>query len=346
MFRHLTRATTVGLALLVTGCSPTPPSSEPDRPDISAGAGIPDWAMKLIPALPARVESPANPLTDAKIELGRRLYFDSLLSATGDASCNSCHPLESWGTAGRRTTAGDWCRLGRRDAPSVYNAAVQTHLFWDGRATSVEEQVKETLLSPMEMGHADEAAVVTRVRAIGDYQNGFRAAFPSEQGPITFDNVAKALGAFERTLLTPSRWDRFVQGDEHAITEAEKRGFVTFVAKGCSDCHNGVGAGGRMYQVLGEAAPWPEVADSGRFFVTGKAADVFVFKVPSLRNVAKTGPYFHYDLVGQLPAAVRMMARYQRRLTLSEEDVAAIVTWLNTLTGELPKEFASVPPPR
>ena len=159
-------------------------------------------------------------------------------------------------------------------------------------------------------------------------------------------NVARALGAFERRLVTPSRWDEFLRGKRGALTAAEKQGFARFVAAGCSDCHNGMAVGGRMFQVLGEARPWPLQADSGRMGVTGKREDLFLFKVPALRNVEHTGPYFDHGLVTDLGEAVRLMARYQRGMALSETDVAEILVWLKTLTGTPPRDLVPAPDDR
>lgn len=345
MTRRLILAAAVVLGALASGCARSKPTPPPAAPGTVGQGGFPDWALALYGSLPQTVESSLNPVTDAKVALGRMLYFESALSRTKTLSCNSCHPLASWGTTSSRTVS-DTCRAGRRDIPTVYNAAAEVDLFWDGRAHTPEEQAKGSILSPIEMGLPDEATALARLRDSPKYGPAFRAAFPSVQDPMTLDNMAQALGAFERRLVTPSRWDEFLRGKRDALSAEEKTGFATFVSSGCSDCHNGVAVGGRMYGVLGEAKPWPLRADSGRSSVTGKAADFMLFKVPSLRNVEKTAPYFDYGMVTDLPEAVRLMARYQRSLTLSETDVSAIVTWLKTLTGTVPAQYTSPPPQR
>ena len=231
---------------------------------------------------------------------------------------------------------GNTRRACRLDIPSVYNAAAEVALFWDGRAHDVEEQVKESIKSPLEMAMADEATVVTRLRESATYRAAFQAAFPGEKEPVTFGNIAHALGAFEKRLVTPSRWDQFLRGKRDVLSREEKKGFETFVDRGCSDCHNGPAVGGRMYQIAGEVSPWPLQSDSGAYSKTRKAADLFRFRVPPLRNIEMTGPYFDTGGITDLSEAVRLMARYQRGMNLSDSDVQGIVAWLKTLTGTVP----------
>ncbi len=296
--------------------------------------------LRAFSPLPAVISSPDNPVTPEKVDLGRRLYFDTRLSRNNDISCATCHPLERYGADGRRVSVGHRGRRGDRNSPSVYNAAGHFVQFWDGRAKTIEDQAKAPILNPAEMAMESGEAVVEALRRDPSYVEAFAKAFPGEADPLTFDNLAKAIGAFERTLTTPARWDAFLRGDQTALSPEEKAGFVKFTQLGCMTCHRGAYVGGEMYSRLGIVKVWPDKKDPGRYRVTRNERDRFVFKVPSLRNVTKTGPYLHDGSVSSLEEMVRIMADYQLGKTLSDEEVAAIVKWLDTLTGELPAEFA------
>ena len=300
--------------------------------------------LTIFAPLPTQMTSTANPMTPAKVALGRMLYNEPVLSLGHDVSCATCHPLNGYGADGRRVSFGDVGHAGSRNSPSVYNAAGQVAQFWDGRATDVEEQAKGPVLNPAEMAMPDSTAVLDHMRSSSQYRAAFKAAFPSAPQPITYDNVGRAIGAFERGLVTPSRWDKFLAGDTASLTVAERHGGATFVSVGCAGCHMGAYVGGASFQKLGLVKPWPTVTDSGRFKVTGRAQDMMVFKVPSLRNVAHTGPYFHDGSVGDLRDAVRLMARHQLGKELTDVQVGSIVTWLGSLTGELPAEYIANPP--
>ncbi len=298
---------------------------------------------RMMGRLPDSILSPTNPLTPAKIDLGRLLFYEPRLSKSHDVSCNSCHSLENYGVDGKRVSAGFQGQLGGRNSPTVYNAAGHLAQFWDGRATDVEEQAKGPVLNPVEMAMASDAEVVATLRAIPGYRAAFQKAFPASSEPITFDNMALAIGAFERKLVTPSRWDRFLNGDSAAITREEMAGHPEFMHQGCASCHNGAYVGGRMFQKLGVEQPWPIATDLGRFEVTKNAADRMVFKVPSLRNVEKTGPYFHSGTVATLPEAVRLMGQHQLGVKLEDRQVSQIIAWLKTLTGEIPLDYIRRP---
>jgi cytochrome c peroxidase len=293
--------------------------------------------------LPDKVFSPDNPLTEAKIELGRMLYFDKRLSRNKDVSCNSCHDLATYGVDHTSVSTGDRSQQGTRNAPSVYNAAEHIAQFWDGRAPDVEEQAKGPVLNPVEMAMESPEAVVTVLRGIPGYAVAFRNAFPDEQEPVTFDNMAKAIAAFERVLITPSRWDEFLKGNSAALTRDEQIGFMSFRHAGCAMCHDGPTIGATSFQQLGKARPWPETADQGRFQVTQEQNDRMVFKVPSLRNVEMTAPYFHDGSVETLEEAIRMMGEYQLGIRLSGPTIESIAVWLRTLTGKLPSELIKPP---
>jgi cytochrome c peroxidase len=297
----------------------------------------------LFTPLPEMVPTAENPLTDERIQLGRMLFFDARLSRNRDVSCNSCHSLSDFGVDGRPVSTGDEGQQGRRNAPSVFNSAAHTAQFWDGRAPDVEEQAKGPVLNPVEMAMSSPEEVEKVLRGIPGYRSAFRAAFPGEAEPVSFDNMAKAIAAFERVLMTPSRWDLFLQGDTTAISSSEHVGFMSFQHAGCSQCHNGPTIGGTSFQQLGRAKAWPDTSDRGRVEVTGNQQDDMVFKVPSLRNVERTSPYFHDGSVKTLDEAVRKMGEYQLGRQLSEQEVGSIITWLDTLTGELPQELITPP---
>ncbi len=292
------------------------------------------------PALPAVFENKDNPLTEDKITLGRALYYETRLSASNKISCNTCHHLDVDGADQRKSSIGHKDQEGKRNSPSVYNAAGHFVQFWDGRAKDVEEQAKGPILNPIEMAMQDEKSVVAELTRVKWYRDQFAKVFP-ESKAITIDNIAKAIAAFERKLSTPSRWDKFLNGDKSALTADEKAGFQKFVATGCTACHMGTYVGGSMYQKLGLVKPWTSDKDLGRFEHTKNEADKMFFKVPSLRNVEKTAPYFHDGSVATLEEAVRLMGRHQLGRELPDADIKSIVTFLKTLTGEIPKDYVA-----
>jgi len=298
---------------------------------------------RMMGALPAAMTSETNPITPAKVDLGRILFYEPRLSKSGTVSCNSCHSLTNYGVDGKRVSTGHEGQLGGRNSPTVYNAAGQIAQFWDGRAVDVEEQAKGPVLNPVEMAMASEKEVMAKLRSIPGYRPLFQKAFPQDTEPVTFDNMARAIGAFERKLVTPSRWDRFMEGDRNAITATEMSGHHEFMHGGCATCHNGPYVGGRMFQKLGVEKPWPVTTDLGRMDVTKSAADRMVFKVPTLRNVEKTGPYFHDGKVATLEEAVRLMGQHQLGTPLGDDQVGRIVAWLKTLTGEIPMDYIKPP---
>jgi len=287
-------------------------------------------------------ENPANPLTDAKVDLGRMLYYDTRLSKNRTVSCNSCHDLASFGDDGLATSKGIDAQLGGRSAPTVYNAAIHIAQFWDGRAADVEAQAVGPILNPIEMGMPDEAYVLRVLKSIPGYVAAFAKAFPEDPESVTYANVGKAIGAFERKLMTPSKFDDFLKGDEKALTDAEKHGLNLFVTTGCTVCHNGMGVGGHLYQKLGLVKEWP-TKDLGRFAATKNEADKYFFKVPSLRNITETAPYLHDGSIASLEEMVAKMAEYQLGRTISAEDTKAIVTFLGSLKGRVDENFIKKP---
>ena len=294
--------------------------------------------------LPAVMEAASNPITDAKIELGRRLYYETRLSAANDLSCNSCHALDRYGADTGSVSVGHLGKKGGRNSPTVYNAAGHVAQFWDGRAPDVEAQALGPILNPVEMAMPAAPAVISRLRADPEYRRMFAAAFPGEADPVTYPNLGRAIGAFERKLVTPSRWDRYLTSREDSVlTNEEKAGFNTFTSTGCTTCHQGTYIGGGMYMKAGMVHPWPDTTDLGRMGVTKQPGDRMVFKVPSLRNIDRTGPYFHNGGVRSLDTAVVWMARHQLGKELTPLQVTQIVAWLRSLSGPLPTEYIARP---
>ena len=308
------------------------------------GVEVDSARLVIFKALPPVMDSAANPITEEKVVLGRMLYYDPRLSKGQDVSCNSCHELSKYGVDNQPVSDGDKGQKGTRNSPTVYNAAGHFVQFWDGRAPTVEEQAKGPILNPVEMAMPDQKKVLAVLNSMPEYVAAFQKAFPGEKHPVTFDNLAKAIGAFERKLVTVSRWDKFLGGDQAALSDEEKTGLNKFLDAGCQNCHNGIYVGGSMFQKLGLARPWDNTNDPGRFAVTKQEADRMVFKVPTLRNVEKTAPYFHDGSITTLEDAVRKMADHQLARTLNKEEADSIVTFLKALTGELPTEYIKEPP--
>lgn len=292
---------------------------------------------------PARAQIEGPPLTSERIDLGRMLYYEPRLSKSQELSCNSCHPLGSYGADGKATSSGHKGQLGNRNTPTVYHAAAGVEQFWDGRAADVEAQALGPILNPVEMAAPNEEYVVNVLSSIPEYVAAFNRAFPGEMNPVTFANVGKAIGAFERRLTTRSRWDQFLEGDETALSKQEIEGLKAFTNLGCMVCHTGELLGGSMYEKVGAVEPWPNQGDQGRFEVTKKEGDRMMFKVPTLRNITETGPYFHDGSAGSLEQAVHMMGKHQLGLELEEPEIEAIIAWLRSLKGELPSAYIAEP---
>ncbi len=308
------------------------------------GTDLRQKARALFKPLPQEMPAPPdNPTTRAKVALGKKLYYDPRLSKSGVVSCNSCHNLATFGSDNVSTSLGHKFQTGGRNAPTVLNAGFQVAQFWDGRASSLEEQAKGPILNPLEMAMPDEEAVIKRIRSIPGYVDGFREVFKGQKDPITYDNLAKAIAAFERTLVTPAPFDRYLLGDEDALTEKQKKGLALFIEKGCAGCHNGVAVGGGSFQKFGVVNPYPHQKDLGRYKVTKKDTDKHVFKVPVLRNVTRTYPYFHDGKVWDIREAVRIMGWTQLGLKLNPEEVDNIVAFLESLTGEIPEDALRLP---
>ena len=336
-------------AAAIAGCRQAD-APAPVDPKAIDRAALSQTARSIFGVLPTEAKDPDHPVDEAKIKLGRQLYFDERLSVGRDLSCNSCHDLEAYGVDARTvdgkrtaTSMGHKGQMGDRNSPSVYNAALHVAQFWDGRAPNVEAQAVGPVTNPVEMAMPDPGHVVGVLKGIPGYVAAFERAFPGTVDPVTYENMGEAIGAFERRLITPAPFDRFVGGDLDALTEAQVRGLETFVNAGCMACHNGPTFGGQTYQKMGLVKTYP-MKDAGRFAVTKADADKFVLKVPSLRNIAKTGPYLHDGSVYSLEKAIRIMAEYQVGRPLSAGQVDAIVTFLDGgLTGQPNREYIAKP---
>lgn len=275
-------------------------------------------------------------LDERKINLGQRLFNDKRLSRDNTVSCASCHSLQKGGVDGLRHSIGVDGQEGDINAPTIFNTAYNFRLFWDGRANSLEDQVTEPIHHPKEMGSNWEE-VLEKLHQDNELIKAFSAVFDEPLAPPQIESV---IAEFQRSLITPSRFDRYLQGDEAAITPNELLGYKKFKSYGCVACHQGVNVGGNMFQKFGvmgdyfEGAEEPDKVDLGRFNVTGREADKHVFKVPSLRNVTLTAPYFHNGVVKTLPEAVDVMFKFQLGRPAPEEDKALILAFLQTLTGE------------
>lgn len=310
-------------------------------------------------ALPEVAPAPAdNPTTEAKVELGKMLFFDTRFSSTGTISCFSCHNVMEGGDDHRPTSIGVHGQVGGRNAPTVWNAAFHSAQFWDGRAPSLEEQAKGPPINAVEMGMKDLEATIGRVRKIPGYQPYFEAAF-GKGDVVTMDNAAKAIAAYERTLITPnSPYDRYVKGDKKAMTEQQVRGMETFAKTGCTACHSGPAFSGPVLPngqgFLMKFPTFPGsvydnqyrlLADQGRADVTKKEEDKHLFRVQTLRNLAYTAPYFHNGSTTSLDEAVRVMAKTQLNKDLTKEEVDDIVAFLDALNGEFPTQTMPRLPP-
>ncbi len=312
-----------------------------------------DLTMKRAQAIFKPIPSKAPDLKDnrstaVKLNLGKMLYFEPRLSASYLISCNSCHNVGLGGVDLQETSVGHGWQRGPRNAPTVLNAVFNVAQFWDGRAKDLEEQAKGPLQASVEMNNKPERVVET-LKSIPEYVALFKRAFPEAKDPVTFDNVARAIEVYEATLLTPGApFDRYLQGNPKALNVSQRQGLELFMTKGCSNCHNGINLGGEGYFPFGVLqAPDAEIrpsGDLGRFKVTNVASDRYVFKAPTLRNIALTPPYFHSGKVWNLRDAVQVMSSAQLGNQLNSDEVDKITAFLVALTGKQPKvEFPILP---
>jgi cytochrome c peroxidase len=318
------------LVSLSTRVGEVPAQAEAELP-MAAGA-----VLEPVQPLPARTN-----LDDRKVALGRRLFHDPQFSRDNRVACVSCHSLKTGGVDRLVRSKGTGGRLGAINAPTVFNCAYNFRQFWDGRAADLVEQIDGPVHNPDELG-SSAAEITAKLSRSPTYVADFRAIYPDG---LRWPNVKDAIVNFEWSLNTPGgRFDRYLRGDRTALTAAEKEGYRLFKSYGCASCHQGVNAGGNMYQRFGVMGDYfadrghVTRADLGRFNVTGDARDRYVFKVPGLRNVELTPPYFHDGSVATLDAAVMVMGKYQLGRTLSTKETALLVAFLRTLTGPLPGE--------
>ncbi len=319
--------------------------------DLAKSAGL-----AALPDGPGAVTN--NPLTPEKIELGAMLFLDPRLSSSGLISCNTCHNLGMGGDDNLPTSVGHGWQKGPRNAPTVLNAVYNKAQFWDGRAEDLKAQAKGPVQAGVEMANKPEAVVVT-LKSMPEYVERFTTSFPGEKDPVTFDNMAKAIEAFEATLVTPGApFDLWLAGDDQAMTEAQKLGLDLFINKGCTSCHSSVNFGGQDYFPFGLIKkPGADIlppGDKGRFAVTKTATDEYVFRAAPLRNIALTAPYFHSGQVWDLEQAVAVMSNAQLGTEMSDHEAKLITTFLTALTGAqpqvsypiLPVETAATPKPK
>ncbi|OZB58126.1 MAG: cytochrome C peroxidase [Lysobacterales bacterium 14-68-21] len=303
--------------------------------------------FKPIPSTPPAL--PGNPATPERVALGKMLYFDPRLSESHAISCNSCHMVGMGGVDLQETSLGHRWQHGGRNAPTVYNAVFDIAQFWDGRAKDLEQQAGGPLVNPVEMD-TTEAHVVEQLRAIPGYVQAFAKAFPGGGDAITFENIRRAIALFEATLITPNApFDRYLKGDAKALDASQREGLALFINKGCAACHAGINVGGAMYAPFGVVErPGAEILppdDRGRFAVTKTASDAYVFRVPSLRNVALTPPYFHSGKVWDLRQAVAVMGSSQLGAQLTDAEIDSITAFLGSLSGDQPKVTLPILPP-
>lgn len=316
----------LGLFILVlAACGTTSPGEVSQKPPEQVVKG----PLATLPEEPPIPED--NPMTPEKIELGKMLYFEPRLSESGIISCHTCHNLSLGGTDRIPTSLGHDFQTGGRNAPTVLNAAFFNLQFWDGRATSLEEQAEGPIQAGVEMAMPKDLAVEV-IKGIEGYLPYFQAAFPGEADPITFENIVKAIAAFERTLITPNDpLDQYLRGDEDALSPLAIEGIEVFRLKGCMRCHKGA------VLSTGELTKFEHGQDMGAYNVTGNPEDKRVFRVPTLRNLPLTAPYFHDGSAATIEEAVQIMAEVQVDKEISPEEEAAIVAFLKSLVGDQPE---------
>ncbi|KAF1699321.1 cytochrome-c peroxidase [Pseudoxanthomonas suwonensis] len=341
------RSTTLAaaLALACTGLDAMPAQAA-DKPDAAA---LRETANALFAPVPQKIDQVrGQAITAAQVELGKSLWFEPRLSRSHVLSCNTCHNIATGGADNVPTSIGHGWQKGPRNSPTVLNAVLNVAQFWDGRAEDLKEQAKGPVQASVEMNNTPERVEAT-LRSIPAYVEAFRKAFPGEREPVNFENMARALEAFETTLVTPdSRFDQFLAGKD-SLDASELRGLSLFIDKGCASCHFGPNVGGQAYYPFGVVArPGAGVlpaSDKGRFAVTQTASDEYVFRAAPLRNVELTAPYFHSGQVWELGQAVAIMGSSQLGHELDASEVEAITRFLKTLTGRQPQVANPVLPP-
>lgn len=306
-------------------------------------------ALEMFEPLPSTVPAVKNNrITPEKVDLGKALFFDPRLSASGVFSCNSCHNLATGGDDNMETSVGHGWQKGPRNSPTVLNAVLNEAQFWDGRAADLMEQAQGPIQASVEMANTP-ANVEATLTSMPQYVAWFEAAFPEESAPVNFENMARAIEAFEATLITPAPFDAYLNGDLEALDAEQKAGLALFMDKGCAACHSGVNVGGHGYYPFGLIEkPGAEILprdDKGRYAVTETVDDEYVFRASPLRNIAETAPYFHSGKVWDLKVAVQIMAESQLGQDITDEEADQMVAFLKSLTGTVPEVTLPVLPP-
>lgn len=312
-----------------------------------------DRAKALFKPLPDSSALENTALTPERVALGKALFYETRVSSDGRQGCVSCHNPAYHGGDSLPLSMGVHGKVLPRNAPTVFNTSLLVAQHYGGNRTSVEDQAVKALTSLVAYGNATYEQAEKKLVQLG-YQPWFDKAFPGQAKSVTVQNWGIAIGAFERTLLTPAPFDRYLKGDSKALSAQAKQGLKTFIETGCAGCHSGVTVGGQSFQKFGITQDYWLVTgstekeafkgyDKGRFQDTKNEADAFMFKVSQLRNVAMTPPYFHDGSVATLPQAVLVMAQLQLGKQLSDTQVADIVSFLESLTGEVPADFAKAP---
>lgn len=307
-----------------------------------------DKAHKYFKPLPDVAEPEDYELTAEKVNLGKKLFYDPRLSKSGIISCNSCHNLASSGVDNLQASIGHSWQTGARNSPTVLNAALHKTQFWDGRSPHVEHQATQPILNPIEMAMTGDDVVIERLNSIPEYVDMFEAAFPETEDPMTYEHLGKAIGAFERTLMTPDDFDAYLEGDVTAMNEQQKRGLKTFIEVGCVSCHTGSALGGEIFQKFGVHGKYWEATgsqniDEGRYEVTEREFDKYQFKVPGLRHITRTYPYFHDGSVWDLAEAIKIMGKLQLDKDLTDDQVNDIIAFFYALNGEIPEDARTLP---
>ncbi len=339
----------IGLSLLLGGCNKaSEPAGGAAKPSAAAEPEMlasTDPLMLQARALfkPIPINAPelaGNPATPDKLALGAMLFFDPRISATHSISCASCHSIGLGGADNSPTSAGFHGKRGGRNSPTVFNSAFNFAQFWDGRAKDLEQQAGGPMINPVEMA-SPTSHVAEQLAALPGYRAAFAKVFPNDPAPVSIANAQKAIAVFEATLITPNApFDRFLRGDSAALDSEQKAGLKLFIEKGCASCHAGVNVGGEIYAKFGAVAapdaPYRPAGDVGRAAITGNASDTYVFKVPTLRNIALTAPYFHTGSEQDLMKVINVMASAQLGQSLTPVETQRIAAFLGTLTGDHP----------
>lgn len=332
-------------SLLIVACVQGDKTKETESKNVATDTELLNTAQNMF--APISSVDMVQPHPD-KVALGKFLYFDTRLSGEGNISCNSCHDLNTYGVDNKKFSEGDDGSLGGRNSPTVIHAALHSMQFWDGRAKDVEEQAGGPILNPVEHNIKNKEELMVRIKDVELYRDLFAKVYKDESEPITFDNLTNAIGAFERTLMPESRFDKYLEGDMAVLTAQEESGLKLFINTGCITCHSGVALGGQMFQKFGLYHEYwkytaSENIDNGLFDLSENENEKYFFKVPGLRNIAHTAPYFHDGSVDDLGEAVKIMAKLQRDMELTGEEVKDIVAFLNTLSADLPEDVKENP---